>query len=236
MRKIFLLLAACAVLAGCGRSGERNLMLAPPPQERAMLIQDKPQVFVYSHALSLVMAHDAVRGRYDRARETCLKDAALHCRLLIANASEYSGNASAHLKIALPHDKIEAYEARVLKPLPEDKDGVEIRSRSTEAQSVETEADDTAKKIAQLTKYRDGLTELARRPNLSVGDYIRVQGELSKTEAELDEALDSAWSNEGFVSREHEEARLAAARTSLRLSEVGRNAKALASQRLFSFK
>jgi ATP-dependent DNA helicase UvrD/PcrA len=36
------------------------------------------------------------------------------------------------------------------------------------------------------------------------------------TETELDEALDSAWSNEGFVSREHEEARLAAGRASLR--------------------
>jgi DNA helicase-2/ATP-dependent DNA helicase PcrA len=36
------------------------------------------------------------------------------------------------------------------------------------------------------------------------------------TDSELDEVLDSAWSNEGFVSREHEEARLAAARASLR--------------------
>jgi DNA helicase II / ATP-dependent DNA helicase PcrA len=36
------------------------------------------------------------------------------------------------------------------------------------------------------------------------------------SEAELDEVLDSAWSSEGFVSREHEEARLAAARDSLR--------------------
>jgi len=36
------------------------------------------------------------------------------------------------------------------------------------------------------------------------------------SEAELDEVLDSVWSNEGFVSREHEEARLAAARTALR--------------------
>ncbi|HET7169120.1 MAG TPA: ATP-dependent DNA helicase [Candidatus Limnocylindrales bacterium] len=36
------------------------------------------------------------------------------------------------------------------------------------------------------------------------------------SEAELDEALDLAWSNEGFVSREHEEARLAAAQGALR--------------------
>ena len=36
------------------------------------------------------------------------------------------------------------------------------------------------------------------------------------SEAELDEVLASAWSNEGFVSREHEEARLQAARSALR--------------------
>jgi DNA helicase-2/ATP-dependent DNA helicase PcrA len=36
------------------------------------------------------------------------------------------------------------------------------------------------------------------------------------SEAELDEVLESAWSNEGFVSREHEEARLEAARVALR--------------------
>jgi DNA helicase II / ATP-dependent DNA helicase PcrA len=36
------------------------------------------------------------------------------------------------------------------------------------------------------------------------------------SEAELDEVLDSAWSNEGFVSREHEEARLASGRAALR--------------------
>ncbi len=35
------------------------------------------------------------------------------------------------------------------------------------------------------------------------------------SEAELDEVLDGAWSNEGFVSREHEEARLAAGRAAL---------------------
>jgi ATP-dependent DNA helicase UvrD/PcrA len=36
------------------------------------------------------------------------------------------------------------------------------------------------------------------------------------TEAELDEAFAAAWSNEGFMSRDHEEARLAAGRAALR--------------------
>ena len=36
------------------------------------------------------------------------------------------------------------------------------------------------------------------------------------SEAELDEVFESAWTNEGFVSREHEEARLEAGRRALR--------------------
>ena len=36
------------------------------------------------------------------------------------------------------------------------------------------------------------------------------------SETELDEVFDSAWSNEGFMSRDHEEARLAAGRAALR--------------------
>jgi DNA helicase-2/ATP-dependent DNA helicase PcrA len=36
------------------------------------------------------------------------------------------------------------------------------------------------------------------------------------SEAELDQAFESAWSNEGFMSRDHEEARLAAGRAALR--------------------
>ena len=36
------------------------------------------------------------------------------------------------------------------------------------------------------------------------------------SEAELDEVFDSAWSNEGFMSRDHEEARLSAGRVALR--------------------
>ena len=39
---------------------------------------------------------------------------------------------------------------------------------------------------------------------------------MSCREAELDEVFESAWSNEGFMSREHEEARLEAGRLALR--------------------
>ncbi|MEO8208011.1 MAG: ATP-dependent DNA helicase [Chloroflexota bacterium] len=41
------------------------------------------------------------------------------------------------------------------------------------------------------------------------------------SEPDLDTALDRAWTNEGFVSREHEQARLAAARSALRAFRAG---------------
>jgi hypothetical protein len=193
-RKLSFILSAVLSLAGCGRNGAmtERLMVAPNamPAEIAMAPPpNQAQIFSYSHALTLLMGHDAVQARYDRARESCLHDGALQCKLLTANVADSGGVTSAHLEVALPHDKIAGYEAGILKPLASDKNGVEIRARSTQAESVENQANDTEKKVAQLTKYRDGLAELAKRPNLGVDDFIKVQEELSKTEADLDEAL-----------------------------------------------
>ncbi len=149
---------------------------APAPMMMPDIAVNRGQIFSYSHTLSLAMSHDAVRTRADRARESCLRDVSLHCKLLTANVADDDGTASAHLEVALPHDKLAAYEDGLLKPVVPDKGGVDVRSRSTQAQSVENEKNDTDKKVAQLTKYRDGLAELAKRPNLSVDDFIKVQG------------------------------------------------------------
>jgi Domain of unknown function (DUF4349) len=198
-RKLSFILIAVLSLAGCGpRNGEsrreaeillgRNVA-APAPVMMPDIAANRGQIFSYSHTLSLAMSHDAVKTRADRARESCLRDVSLHCKLLTANVADDDGTASAHLEVALPHDKLAAYEDGLLKPVAPDKGGVDVRSRSTQAQSVENEKNDTDKKVAQLTKYRDGLAELAKRPNLSVDDFIKVQGELAKTEADLGDAL-----------------------------------------------
>jgi hypothetical protein len=118
--------------------------------------------------------------------------------LVTASLDEAADGASAHLEVALPHDKLAPFEARLLKPEGE----VEVRSRSTRAESVEVQASDTDKKVAQLSKYRDGLAELAKRPDLGVDDFIKVQGELSKTEADLDEALAQKRDIAGRIARE----------------------------------
>jgi uncharacterized protein DUF4349 len=193
-RKLSVILLALPLLAGCGRHASQPVGFAMPdetPQAESLAAPPAPtaQIFSFSHTLSLIMAHDAVRARFERARERCLHDTALRCRLLNASENESGEAISAHLDVALPHDGIATFEAALLKPLPADKDGVEVAARSTQTQSVENQANDTDRKVAQLTKYRDGLATLAKRTDLGVEDFIRVQQELSQTEANLDEAL-----------------------------------------------
>ena len=207
-RSSSLVLLALVVLAGCTRNGPTNRPVSvpdiaiPEQQASAETTADKAQIFSYSHVIALAMDHDAVRARYDRAREACLRDAALHCRLLSANIDEHPDLASASLTLAMPHDSIAGFEAALRKPVAQDKDGVELLGRSTQAQSVENEKSDTDKKVAQLTKYRDGLAGLAKRPDLSVDDFIKVQQELSKTEADLDEALAAKRDLDARIARE----------------------------------
>jgi predicted small lipoprotein YifL len=206
-RNLPLILLALLVLAGCSRSGPLERAAYPAITLSAPVAQDKPdpdqaQIFSYSHMLALAMGHDAVKARYERARESCLHDATLHCKLISANLDEAMDGAAARLDVALPHDQVAGFEAGLLKPVPQDRDGVEQRSRSTRAESVENQKSDTDRKVAQLTKYRDGLAELARRPGLSVDDFIKVQQELSKTEADLDEALSAKRDIAGRIARE----------------------------------
>jgi hypothetical protein len=182
-RKLPYLLAAL-VLAGCGPSGPAYrgapLMIAKD--------SDEQQTFSYMHWLQIAVPHDAVKSRFEKERDRCLGDAALHCKLIAANFGtggyDDPGAVSATLQVALPHDKVAAFE-------DETAAGADVLARSTRADSIENEAGDAGRKVAQLSKYRDGLAVLAKRPNLAVEDFIRVQSELSKTEADLAVALAS---------------------------------------------
>lgn len=193
LKKIGIGLAAILLLAGCGQQSPRfarSYNLAAP-----MMLRDArggaSQVFSYSHYLALVMPHDAVKPRFERARDRCLNDAALRCKLITASltANELTGD-EANLVVALPHDKVTLFEKSLLEPLTEDGSGkATVQSRSTSAENVTTQAGDNERKVAQLTAYRDRLMALTKRTDLSVTDLMKVEAELSKVEADLNAAL-----------------------------------------------
>jgi hypothetical protein len=193
--------AACVVLvAGCDRAPSGNFlklnapaaglmadMAAPPPAAPG----SGPQQFSYSHSWSVRMNHGAVAPRFVRARDFCLHDKALHCKLVSANiqSGDEGGYAGASLNVQLPHGALDRFEQALLAPVGGEKPGdAAMVSRSTQAQSVETEASDTARKVAQLTAYRDRLADIAKRPNLTVDDIIKIEAERGRVQGDLDDA------------------------------------------------
>ncbi|HEY4942781.1 MAG TPA: DUF4349 domain-containing protein [Rhizomicrobium sp.] len=196
VRKILLLSTCVLLLAGCGDRSKPMFMetrvgglaadMVTPPSTNVSPAQE----FSFTHAWTVLMAHGAVTARFTRTRDLCLHDKTLNCRLVSANISTDAseGFTSANLQVQLPHGKLEGFEHALLAPVAGERDAAAMASRSTQAQSVETQAGDTARKITQLTAYRDRLSDIAKRPSLSVDDMIKVEAERSRVQGELVEA------------------------------------------------
>lgn len=177
-------------LIGCGPSG--YAIGDRPFLAKAMEGRDGDQTtFSFSHMLGLRMSEMAIKPRFDRTKDRCLHDSALHCRLLSATYGSWKDAdgepySSGDLSVALPHDKIAAFEASLLQPIAGEAAGdVRIDSRSAMAQNVSAEVDDVAKKLAQLTDYRARLEALSKRPGIGIDGMIKLESELSNVEGQL---------------------------------------------------
>jgi hypothetical protein len=198
-RAILASLVCVLLLAGCGqpnyhagyRGSPAAYAVAHIGADQSALPADQ---FAYGHTLALEMGRDAISPRYERAKQRCLKDASLRCKLLSASINSGSDEAydyaNAQLFVSMPHDSIPRFEQGLLDPVSgEGKGDVTVTSRSTTAENAGQEASDVDQKIAQLSSYRDRLTELQKRPGLSVDDLIKIESELAKVESDLDPLL-----------------------------------------------
>lgn len=220
MRRSIALLALPLLLAGCDRRPE-GVPLSLPPAAAPMLMRPPPafvpppdiaiagnsnSAFSYMHALALIMPHASLEPRYERARDRCLHDAQLNCKLISSSINKSADDGtgySAQLVVALPHDKIAAYEKGLTAPVSgEAKGDAKVTSSSTSAENVTQGAATASRKVAQLSDYRDRLLALLKRPNLSVDDLIKVEDELAKTQSDLDEALTQKTDIDDRVARE----------------------------------
>jgi len=202
-----LVCCAALLLVACGKSDDKETTLsfprpnAAPPQE----LQSPPPPFVappafeissnksnvlfsQAHDLTVTMPHDSVAVRFATARDACLTDKLLQCTLTSASLT-VNTTVGARLQVALPHDKVAIFERRLLQRLPQDGNGkVEVTSRSTSVENQTQSAGDIDRQLAQALAYRNSLEELAKRPNLTVDEVIKIHSEL----AEAQEAVDSA--------------------------------------------
>jgi hypothetical protein len=207
LRKTCFVIAALALaLAGCDKPSSRDREVemempqatnaAPrnmiahyvPPPDIVIQTNAPNALFSLEHDLTLSMAHDAVAARFAAARDTCVKDRALQCTLTSASLTA-ERTVTARLSVALPHDKVAVFEKRLMARLPQDGKGqVDVTSRSTTIENQTVAAADAERALKQARAYRDQLEELAKRPNLTVDEVIKVHTELEQAQGAVDNA------------------------------------------------
>ncbi|MCE9523330.1 MAG: DUF4349 domain-containing protein [Alphaproteobacteria bacterium] len=148
--------------------------------------------YTYDHDMTLSMASAFIKGRFERARDRCQNDPALKCRVVSASFRVLGEPDAplpvANLSVSLPHDAVALFEDSLLTALPNESVGdVMIQSRSTTAQNVTNQVRDMEGRLSQLTNYRDRMTELSKRPKSSTDDLIKIEGEISRTQSEIEQ-------------------------------------------------
>jgi hypothetical protein len=185
-------------LGGCDRNksevaDQRSFAAAPAPMMagKRVAVPEGPKL-AYSHDLSIETKTDTVKPRFEQVRDACLNQVIPGCVLLRADIAEQGFERGRHpvatLSVRLTHEGVAPFEQAVLKPLPgEQTDDVAVLSRSTSAEDLTAVIADGDRRLAQLTDYRDRLTQLAKRADAKVDDLIKVEGELSTTQSQIEE-------------------------------------------------
>lgn len=147
--------------------------------------------YVYDHNITVSMASDFIKARFERARDRCQNDPALKCKIMSASF-QLLGEPDAplpvaYMTVALPHESVATFEGSLLVPLAnENKDDVLVKSRNTTAQNVTNQVKDIESRLSQLSNYRDRMMELSKRGGSKTDDLIKIEGEISRTQAEIE--------------------------------------------------
>jgi len=204
------LLAATLLLglAGCSDNGPPQP--APALTGRAMMAAAPGVVggakLAYRHQVSLQMAEANIQPRFDRARDLCLANAELHCVLQSATLTVGDPHGlqrtTASLVVRLPHDQVGVFYDHLLAPLPGEATAAVVTSRSTQADDLTKAIVDIGQRQKQLIDYRDRLLVLAKIPDAKVDDLVKIAGELSNVQSNIEAitgekvALDERVANE----------------------------------------
>jgi hypothetical protein len=148
--------------------------------------------YVYDHNMTLSMSSEFIKTRFERAKDRCQNDAALKCKVTSASFQVLGQPDAplpvAHLSVSLPHESVQAYESSLLESLPsEDAADILVKSRNTSAQNVTNQVRDIEARLSQLRNYRERMQALAGRRNAETDDLIKIEGEISKTQGEIEQ-------------------------------------------------
>ncbi len=175
-------------------------MPSSAPDGRAALpspgLQGNGLHLAYSHQLTLGVPEGHVRAHFTAARDRCLNDAALRCVLMDASLHNVDAvtprgdeSESGDLELRLPHEAIGTFVNALSQPLEDETAGtVAVTSQATTAEDLGQPIADSERRHAQLTDYRDRLHELESRHDIKVDDLIKIAGQISDVQSQLEAA------------------------------------------------
>lgn len=154
--------------------------------------RDAGESYVYDHNLTVSMASEFIKVRFERARDKCQSDAALKCKVTAASYQVLGEPDAplpvASLRVALPHESVDGFINAMMQVLPnEGSQDLVIKSRTTTSENVTNQVRDIESRLSQLKNYRDRMDELSKRRNASTDDLIKIEGEISRTQAEIEQ-------------------------------------------------
>ncbi len=184
-----LALMALGLVAGCDEKSP-----APPASVRSFAATPTAAdaKLAYSHTLAIDLPAARLAAHFRAARDRCLTDGALHCLLLesqIEMDPRGVARPRARIEVRLPHAAVPVYVAAVMAALPgEPATAVVVRAQATRAEDLGRPIEDGERRLAQLTDYRTRLAALAARSDIKVDDLIKIAGETSRVQAEIEAA------------------------------------------------
>ncbi|WP_244474905.1 DUF4349 domain-containing protein [Methylobacterium sp. Leaf99] len=183
-------LGLAALLGGCSDARPPAPEVASPlPSMQAN--RSAAAKLAFTHDLTLGLPPDRVAPHFAAARNRCLSDTGLGCVLVsssLEDGARPSGRPQAQIQVRLPHESVAPYVAFLTAPLPGEAAGdVVLRRQATRADDLTTPLEDGDRRLAQLTAYRARLDELAAKSDTRVEDLIRIAGELSKVQSQVEE-------------------------------------------------
>jgi hypothetical protein len=194
---------ALLTLAACEQSSNPRLLrsnlaaFAPSTNEEILvpgsqITGNDGQKLAYTRSLLVEMSDDNVAPRFLRARTSCLEDQTLKCNLIEASITAGDANAgarpSATLSVRLPHDTVMKFEAALLQSLPGEALGEpSLRRFSTNGEDLAYQILDVDRRLAQANDYREWLTTLSTRTDVTVDNLIKAQEKLSEVQSSIEE-------------------------------------------------
>ena len=188
--------AALVLLSACNEDRRSTDASAPAPAPLSAAAELPAAGLAYRHELRIATTAAGLGDAFAAARDRCLTDAALACRVLSAEIDVGGGERlpGGSLTVRLAHAGVGPFERAILSgpgtPV--------LRSRSTSAEDLAPAIADTERRRQQATDYRERLLALAARTDSKVDDLIKLAAEISRVQTELEAA---AAQQEGFKTR-----------------------------------